>query len=81
MGEIKEFISEKSINYWIRLALRLMAWVTLMFYMIYRIILPVINKEPVYLDSNDGWVMLSCLSLLLAIEGVKMVVNKWMNSK
>tara|TARA_R110002050_G_scaffold155055_2_gene283061 strand:+ start:6196 stop:6483 length:288 start_codon:yes stop_codon:yes gene_type:complete len=81
MGDIKEFISEKTINYWIRFVLRLMAWVTLMFYMVYRIIIPVINKEPLYLDSNDGWVMLGSISLLLAIEGVKMAVDRWVNSK
>lgn len=81
MGEIKEFISEKSINYWIRLILRLMAWITLMFYMIYRIILPVISNERVSLDENDGWVMVSCLALLLTIEGVKMAISKWVGSK
>ena len=74
-------LSEKSINFWIRFILRLMAWVTLMFYMIYRIILPVMNQERVILDKNDGWVMIGCFALLLAIEGVKMAVDKWLSSK
>lgn len=81
MGDVKEFISEKSINYWIRFVLRFMAWVTLMFYMIFRIITPVIGREPVYLDKNDGWIMLGCLALLLAIEAVKMAVDKWVSNR
>jgi hypothetical protein len=81
MGEIKEFISEKSINYWIRFILRLMAWVVLMFYMVFRIIKPVTANEPIHLDSNDGWILGGCLALLLAIEAVKMAVERWANKK
>jgi hypothetical protein len=81
MGEIERFISEKSINYWIRFVLRLMSWVVLMFYMVFRIILPVVDNSPIHLDGNDGWIMGGCLSLLLAIEGVKMAVERWINKK
>lgn len=76
-----EDLREKTINFWIRLILRIMAWVILAFYMVYRIIIPVMHQEKVFLDKNDGWVMIGCLSLLLAIEGVKMAVDKWLKNK
>lgn len=81
MGEIKEFISEKSINYWIRLVLRIMAWVVMMFYMVFRILKPVINQERLHLDTNDGYIMMSCIALLLGIEAVKMAVDKWVSKQ
>jgi hypothetical protein len=81
MGEIKEFISEKSINYWIRFILRLMAWLVLMAYMLFRFIRPIMDDRPIHLDSNDGWIIGGCLALLLAIEAVKMAVERWANKK
>jgi hypothetical protein len=81
MGEIEKFISEKSINYWIRFVLRLMAWVVLMFYMVFRIIKPVVANAPIHLDMNDGWIIGGCLAILLAIEAVKMAVERWANKK
>jgi len=81
MEEIKEKLLEKSINFWIRNVLRLMAWVILLFYMIFRIISPVINHERIVLDFNDGWVILACMALLLAIEGVRAFVKRKMNDK
>lgn len=71
MDDLKNQILEKSINFWIRNILRFMAWVVLIFYMVYRIIMPLIAKEPLYLDSNDGWVIFGCMCLLLAIEAVR----------
>lgn len=80
-GQIKEFISEKSLNFWIRLVLRLMAWVVLMFYMVFRILKPIVTDETLILDYNDKWTMGWCIALLLAIEAVKMAVERWTNKK
>lgn len=71
METITEQLLEKNINFWIRNMLRLMAWVVLMFYMIFRILLPVMEKEKVLLDRTDGMVIIACMCLLLAIEGVR----------
>lgn len=76
-----ENLREKSVNFWARTVLRIMAWVTLMFYMIFRIIIPVINAERVVLDKNDGYVMIGCISLLIAIEAVKLAVDAWLSRK
>jgi len=76
MDELREKILEKSINFWIRNILRLMAWVVLMFYMIFRIIVPVMNNEKILLDKNDGIVILTCMCLLLAIETVRALTKK-----
>lgn len=76
-----EDLREKSVNFWIRLVLRAMAWVTLMFYMIYRIIKPVIVGERLEIDKTDAWVMMFCIGLLLAIEAVKAAYEKFIQKK
>ena len=81
MGDIKERLSEKTISFWVRFVLRLMAWVILMFYMVYRVIIPLINGEPVFLDKNDGYVMGGCMVLLLAIEAVRAFFVKYLENK
>lgn len=67
----RQELMEKTFEFWIRTALRVMAWIVLLFYMIWRIIIPVIKHEPLMLDSTDGIVISSCIALLLAIEAVK----------
>lgn len=76
-----ENLMEKSISFWCRTALRAMAWVTLMFYMVFRIIIPVIDHERVVLDTNDGYIMMGCIGLLLAVEAVKLAYEKWITKK
>ena len=77
----QEDLKEKTFSFWGRTALRAMAWITLFLYMIFRIILPLVGKEPLYLDQNDGYVMFGCIGLLLSIEGVKLAVDKWLVKK
>lgn len=70
---------ERKIDFWIRNILRLMAWVVLLFYMIFRILMPIMDNERVVLDQNDGWVIFSCMCLLLVIEGVRAVLKSRLN--
>ncbi len=81
MGDLKEFISEKTINYWIRFILRLMSWVTLVFFMVYKIIVPIKTGVKIDLGNQEVNIMLFCICLLLAIEGVKLVVDRWLSNK
>jgi hypothetical protein len=81
MEDLTEKLLEKNINFWIRNILRLMAWVVLLFYMIFRIIKPVISNEKLTLDQNDGWVILGCMGLLLAIESVRVLLKRKLNTK
>jgi hypothetical protein len=81
MDNLKQTLREKTISFWFRTALRAMAWVILMFYMVYRILIPVINGEPTFIDGNDGYIMLGCIGLLLAVEGVKAAYEKWIASR
>ncbi len=76
MSDFVENLLEKRIQFWIRTALRLMSWIVLMFYMIWRIIIPLVSQEPIYLDKNDGYIMTSCITLLLAIEAVRAYVKR-----
>ena len=48
---------------------------------VFRLIIPMVKQEPMYLDVNDKWVVLGCLSLLLSIEGVKKVIDAWVSKK
>lgn len=75
MEDIEEILLEKSIQFWFRTALRAMAWIVLLFYMIWRIIIPIVAKEPLYLDQNDGYIMIGCIAMLLAIEAVRAFVK------
>lgn len=80
MEKDKESILEKSIQFWVRTALRVMSWITLMFYMVFRIIIPVISKEALYLDKNDGYIMIGCMLLLLVIEAVRAYFKRKLES-
>lgn len=74
-----EDLKEKSINFWIRNILRAMSWIILLFYMIFRILLPIKDNEKVLLDQNDGWVIFACMCLLLAIETVRAFIKSRLN--
>lgn len=74
-------LREKTISFWIRTALRAMSWIILMFYMVFRVCIPLVYKEPLYLDQNDGKVIGLSIALLLSIEGVKYGFEKWIKSK
>lgn len=73
MEDFTEKILEKKINFWIRNILRFMCWVILLFYMIFRIIKPIINDNRIILDKNDGYLISGCLAMLLVIESVRAV--------
>ncbi|PIB28928.1 hypothetical protein BFP77_08400 [Maribacter sp. 4U21] len=82
MEDIKQSLKEKTFSFWIRVVLRIMCWVVLMFYMVFRIIIPLIYREPLFLDKNDGYVMSGCICLLLAVEAVRaFFVRYWENKK
>ncbi len=74
-------LKEKTFSFWGRMALRAMAWLILSFYMVFRIMIPLISKERVVLDQNDGYVIAVCMALLLAIEAVKAATEKWLSKK
>ena len=43
---------------------------------IFRIVIPWVKAEPIYLDGNDGWVIFGCLALALVSEAVKRFLNR-----
>lgn len=61
-----------------RNVLRVLSIVVLLFYTIWRIAIPLVGGEKLYLDKNDGYVMLGCIALLLAIEAVKAFVERFL---
>lgn len=65
----------------IRMSLRIPAWILLMIIVVTRMAIPYVKSEPIYLDSNDGYVIGGCVVVLLCIEVIKTAVNKYMNKK
>lgn len=72
---MKRMLAEKTVMFWIRMLLRFMAWGVISLMTIYRIVLPVIDREPIVLDTNDGWVYFFSGVVLLAIELIKKIFN------
>lgn len=60
----------------IRNVLQYVAMLILIVYAVFRIAIPVINQEPVFLDKNDGWIILGSLAVALTIEAVKKIIAR-----
>lgn len=65
---------------YIRNFLRIVAAIILIAYL-YNIVSDKIGKGKIYLDVNDGWMISGCISVLLAIEAVRMYVKRKFNNK
>lgn len=71
--QAKQALSEMKVMFWIRMALRVVAWVVLIFMIIYRIIKPVIDNDEIIFTSGDKQVFFWSGAVLLAIELIKKV--------
>lgn len=67
---------ENRTNKIIRNVLQYVAMLILIVYSIFRIAIPVINKEPVFLDKNDGYIILGSLAVALTVEVVKKFIKR-----
>jgi len=65
---------------YIRNFLRIIAAIVLLAYL-YDIVSDKVTTGKLYLDTNDGWVIIGCVSLLLAIEAVKRFVQRKLKNK
>lgn len=65
---------------YIRNFLRIIAAIILLVYL-WDISFNKIKNGKIYLDSNDGLVVIGCVSLLLAIEAVRAYVKRKLNNK
>jgi hypothetical protein len=63
-------------NQIIRTIIQYLSVIILGFYAIFRIAVPLVEKQPLFLDKNDGYVILVCLSLALAVEVVKKLIAR-----
>ncbi len=65
---------------YIRNFLRIIAAIVLIVY-VYDIAVNKVKNGKIYLDSNDGIVIVGCISLLLAIEAVRAYVKRKLEQK
>ncbi|MGB6269152.1 MAG: hypothetical protein WBF67_09090 [Olleya sp.] len=65
---------------YIRNFLRIVALVIILVYL-YDIVFHKIKNGKIYMDINDGYVIIGCLSILLTIEAVKAFVKRKMSAK
>lgn len=63
---------------WIRNFLRILAGIIMLVY-VFDIMVHKIKEGKIYLDINDGYVILGCIALLLAVEGVRAYVKRKLN--
>lgn len=61
--------------------LRVCAAVAIVVQLIFSILIPKFKGDPVFLDTNDGYIIMGAIALLISIEAVKAAVDKWINSK
>lgn len=63
-------------NKLIRSILQFIALAVLIMYAVFRISVPLINQDKVYLDQNDGYIIIGSLAIAIAIEVVKKIISK-----
>lgn len=68
-------------NRLIRRFLRVGAGIALLTELIFSIVIPKIKGNPVYLDTNDGYIIGFSVALLISIEAIKAGVDSYVKSK
>ena len=68
-------------NKTIRRFLRVAAGVCLVTELIFSIIIPKIKGNPVYLDTNDGYIIGFSVALLISIQAIKTAVDSYVKNK
>lgn len=61
--------------------LRLVSGVVILLYALFRVGVPLINGEPLYLDKNDGYVLIGAISLLLSVEVINYVGTQYLKRR
>lgn len=61
--------------------LRIVCGAIIMMYGIFRVGIPLVSKEPIYMDKNDGYVLLGSICLLLCVEAVKAATEAYVKRK
>ena len=69
------------LNVYIRRFLRVICALILCLFFIFRIAIPYMNYEPLYLDKNDGYVVAVCFTVLLSIDIIKKAIDKYIAKK
>jgi len=81
MTKIVEDLKEKKWQFWSRMALRFLCGGILIMYAVFRIGVPLVEKERLYLDENDGYVIIGSIAIYLAVEAVRGLVLAFAKSK
>jgi hypothetical protein len=48
--------------------LRVLSAIVLIFYVVYRICIPLVSGKVIHLDSNDGYIIMGAIAMLICIE-------------
>jgi hypothetical protein len=60
----------------IRTTIQFAALLILLFYTVFRFIIPIVKHEPLFLDTNDGYAITGALACALVIEAVKLYIKR-----
>ena len=80
-NRLKEASKEKTVNFWARMLLRVLAGGVLTIYSIFRMMIPVVKGQRVEIDVTDSRIMMGCIVILLSIELVLLIVRTYLNVK
>ena len=74
-------ITKKQTIEYIYKYLRVICALIILLYAIFRISIPLVNSEPLYMDKNDGYVLLGSIFLLLIAETIKKTSEMYVKNK
>lgn len=61
--------------------LKVLCGILVLMYCVFRIGISLVNQKPLYLDRNDGYVLLGCVSVLLSIKAIKAATEAYVKRK
>lgn len=62
-------------NDFIKWFIRGICGILIIIYAVFRISIPVINNEKLYLDTNDGYVLMGSVVLLIVYESIRVALS------
>ncbi len=71
----------KKIKSLVHIYLRVVCGAIILMYGVFRVGVPLVSGEPIYMDKNDGYVLLGSIALLLCVEAVKAATEAYIKRK
>ena len=57
------------------LVVRALCFVIMMLYTVFRIAIPIVTNKPIYMDKNDGYILIGAVIFWLVAEAIFIALN------